>query len=367
MLFKKWCKCTAIPQINNTFAKNILENLICHQQIAVIQININMKKVLGLGNALLDIIYRIENDDIINKYKLPRGGMQLVQKDMIGKIAADLKSSTAEEAAGGSASNTIHGIAGMGTEASLIGKIQNDAYGKILESSMIKAGIKPYLLKGKNETGTALTLVTPDSERTFAVNLGAALELVPEDLNDAQFEGHDILHIEGYLVQNHALMIAAMELAKKHQMKISLDLASYDVVENDKEFLHEITEKYVDIVFANEEESKAFTGKEPREALDVLAGLCEIAVVKIGKDGSYIKTKGKVTTIAPLQANPIDTTGAGDLYAGGFLYALIQGYDMEKCGWLGSLMAAKVIETIGAKLTESQWAEIKQAWNSAEN
>ncbi len=323
-----------------------------------------MKKVLGLGNALLDIIYRIDDDSIINQFNLPRGGMQLVERAVIDDIISALAGKTPQEAAGGSASNTIHGIAGLKGKASFIGKIQNDKYGKILESSIKDAGIKPHLLYGKDETGIALTLVTPDSERTFAVYLGAALELLPEDLSQEQFEGNDILHIEGYLVQNHDLMLRAFELAKANNMQVSLDLASYDVVRADLAFLKEIAKNYVDIIFANEEEAKAFTGKSPEESLHEIAQLCEIAIVKTGAEGSMIKSGQNSCFIPARKVKPIDTTGAGDLYAGGFLFALTQACPIETCGKLGTLMASKVIETIGAKLTEAQWKDINAEWES---
>ena len=155
------------------------------------------------------------------------------------------------------------------------------------------------------------------------------------------------------------LILKAIQIAKKLNIKICIDLASYNVVEQNLEFLKDIVANYVDIVFANEEEAKAFTGKEPEDALNEIATMCEIAIVKTGKRGSLIKFADEIYRIEPIECNCIDTTGAGDSYAAGFIYGLSYGYSLEKCGAIGSLLSGKVIEVIGAKMTESQWEEIK--------
>ena len=168
----------------------------------------------------------------------------------------------------------------------------------------------------------AVALVSPDSERTFATFLGAAVEISASDLKLEDFQGYDYFHIEGYLVQNYDLIETAVKLAKEAGCKVTIDMASYNVVEDNLEFLTRIVKEYVDIVFANEEEAKAFTGKEPREALDAIAEMTDIAVVKIGSKGSMVKRGDKVYTAGVIKANSIDTTGAGDLYAAGFIYGL---------------------------------------------
>jgi sugar/nucleoside kinase (ribokinase family) len=136
-------------------------------------------------------------------------------------------------------------------------------------------------------------------------------------------------------------------------------MASFNVVEDNLEFLKDYVNNYVDIIFANEEEAKAFTGKEPKEALDEIAEMCEIAVVKIGSKGSMVKRDGKVYMIDPIRVNPVDTTGAGDLFASGFLYGLCNNMSLEKCGKIGSMCAGKVIEVIGSKMSTETWEEIK--------
>ena len=216
------------------------------------------------------------------------------------------------------------------------------------------------LLKGKNPSGRSMVFVSgANAERTFANYMGAALEMVPEDLKQEYFEGYDYFHIEGYLVQNQALIRTAVEMAHKAGCIISLDMASYNVVESNDAFLHDIVDRYVDIVFANESEAKAFTKLQPREALDEIARHCKIAVVKVGKDGSMLKSGDEYHYIEPWPADTIDATGAGDTYAAGFLYAHSLGMPLKVCGEIGSIIAAKVVEIIGTKIDIPRWKAAK--------
>ena len=174
------------------------------------------------------------------------------------------------------------------------------------------------------------------------------------------FEGYDYFHIEGYLVQNQATIRRAVELAKAAGCIISLDMASYNVVESNNAFLHDLVENYVDIVFANETEAKAFTQLEPREALDEIARSCKIAVVKVGKDGSMVKSGEDYHFIKSWPAQPVDATGAGDTYAAGFLYAHSLGMPLQVCGEIGSIIAAKVVEVVGTKIDIPRWKAAKK-------
>lgn len=318
-----------------------------------------MAKVLGIGNALVDIMTILQDDSTLEKFNLPKGSMQLVDAATSEKVNKGTDHLEKSIASGGSAANTIHGLARMGVESGFIGKVGRDDFGTYFSDDMKKSGIKPLLQLSDTASGKAMALISPDSERTFATYLGAAVELAPEDLTDDLYQGYDYFHIEGYLVQNHALIEQAVKLAKKNGLKVSIDMASYNVVEDNLDFLKEIVANYVDIVFANEEEAKSFTGKEPEEALHVFGDQCEIAVVKIGKSGSLIKNKGIVTRVDAITASPVDTTGAGDLYASGFLYGLIEGMDLKSCGKIGSILAGKTIEVIGPKMNDSQWNEVK--------
>lgn len=319
-----------------------------------------MNKVLGLGNALVDIMIQLPDDSTLETFALKKGSMQLAEIEFAESIHKATEKFETFQSSGGSAANTIHGIASLGDAAGYIGKVGNDEFGAFFSRDMEEHNIQPFLLKGKMDSGRATALISPDSERTFATYLGAAVELVDTDLHKDQFKDYSILHIEGYLALNHNLMLKAAELAKENNMKISIDMASYNVVEDNLEFLKDYVKNNVDILFANEEEAKAFTGMEPEEALHEIAQDCEIAIVKVGKKGSLVKSEGRVYRIEPIVAKPVDTTGAGDLFASGFLYGLTHDMPLDKCGQIGSLCAGKVIEIIGTKMKQEVWKQIRE-------
>lgn len=320
-----------------------------------------MKSILGIGNALTDILAVLPDDSFLTKYHLPKGSMQHVDMQTGDLIWNALKPLGVHYVAGGSAANTITCASIFGMPSAFIGKIGNDELGLLFKSDQEQYGVKSLLLKGTQASGRSMVFVSGgNAERTFAVYLGAALELVPEDLKPEYFEGYDYFHIEGYLVQNQALIRRAVEMAKAAGCIISLDMASYNVVESNEAFLHDIVDNYVDIVFANETESKAFTKLEPREALDEISRHCSIAVVKVGKDGSMVKSGDEYHYIPSWPAATIDATGAGDTYAAGFLYAHSLGMPLKVCGEVGSIIAAKVVEIIGTKIDIPRWRDAKK-------
>jgi len=318
-----------------------------------------MNKILGIGNALVDVMTLIGDDRILERFGLPKGSMQLVDEEKSRLVKSETVNFNRSMASGGSAANTIHGLAMLNVKTGFIGSIGQDELGDFFENDMRSAGINTMLIRRNSVTGTAVALISPDSERTFATHLGAAVELGASDLNPDFFDGYDILYLEGYLIFNKPLVEQACKIAKEKNMKIALDLASYNVVEAMLPAFKEIVEKYVDIVFANEEEAKAFTGMMPEEALKSISGLCDVAVIKVGSEGSWIKRGEEVLKIGTIKVNPVDTTGAGDLYAAGFLYGYSKNFNLEKCGVLGSHMAGKVIEIVGARMDEHKWLEIK--------
>jgi sugar/nucleoside kinase (ribokinase family) len=318
-----------------------------------------MVKIIGLGNALVDLIINIEDDKLLETFQLPKGSMTLVDATKASQVLEAAKNLKFQVAAGGSASNTIDGLACLGIECGYIGKIGHDPYGELFRDEMISRHITPLLFYGKNKTGTAITLLTPDAERTFATCLGAAVELSADDLQENHFTGFDFLHIEGYLVQNEQLILKALSLARKKGLKISMDMASYNIVREHKNFLVEAIKEYVDIVFANEEEAKSLTGELPEKALQKISQWCEIAIVKIGKDGSWIRRGNETVKVDGIQAVVKDTTGAGDLYASGFLYGLINHMDLSVCGNIASLIGGKVVEIYGARMGGNRWEKIK--------
>jgi len=318
-----------------------------------------MKKILGIGNALVDVITILNDDHILEKFSLPKGSMQLVDKSVSELLKTETENLDKSIASGGSAANTIHGLAKLGVETEFIGSTGKDEFGKFFENDMRNAGIKTILSRRNSVTGTAITLISTDSERTFATHLGAAVELEADDLEPTYFKGYDILYLEGYLISNKPLVNEACRIAKNENMKIALDLASYNVVESNLTDFEEIIDKYVDILFANEEEAKAYTGMNPEKALDAISKICEVAVIKVGSEGSWIKKGNEIIKIGTIRVNLKDTTGAGDLYAAGFLYGYSQNKNLELCGQYGSLIAGKVIEIPGARMDNNTWNEIK--------
>jgi len=319
-----------------------------------------MKSILGIGNALTDILAILPDDTLLKKYHLPIGSMQHVDMTTGDRIWQDLRQVGVQYVAGGSAANTITATAIFGMPSSFIGKVGDDELGHLFKSDQEQYGIKSTLLVGPHSSGRAMVFITgANAERTFAVYLGSALDLVPEDLTPEMFVGYDYFHIEGYLVQNQSLCRRAIELANQAGCIISIDMASYNVVESNSIFLHEMVEKYIDIVFANETESKTFTGLEPREALDDIATRCKIAVVKLGKDGSLVKSGDEWHKIPAWPGKAIDATGAGDTYAAGFLYAHSLGMPLKVCGEVGSIISAKVVEIIGTKIDIPRWRAAK--------
>lgn len=319
-----------------------------------------MKKVLGMGNALVDILLKLENDEVLEHLALPKGSMQLVDMHTANNVITAVGHNGSSKASGGSAANTIHGLANLGIPTGFLGKVGKDGWGDFFRKDMEMKNITPLLLESQTESGRAIALISPDSERTFATFLGAAVELTAEDIPHDLFADYAYFHIEGYLVQNQQLIKQALKSAREHGLIVSLDLASFNVVEDNLEFLREMVRDYVDILFANEEEAKAFTsGLEDHAALDWMSELCDITILKKGPNGSYIKHMDTVFKVGAIKANPIDTTGAGDLYAAGFLFGLIHALPMETCGHLGALLSARVIEVMGPKMNDELWDTIR--------
>ena len=319
-----------------------------------------MKSILGIGNALTDILAVFPDDSMLREYHLPPGSMQHVDLETGDQIWSKLKEFGVKYVPGGSAANTITCTSIFGMPSCYIGKIGNDELGHLYKSTLEQFGVKTILLEGTKGSGRAMCFITgANAERTFADNMGAARELGPEDLKPEYVEGDDYFYMEGYSGGDQDLIRQAVQMAKEAGCKISIDMASYNVVESNEAFFHNLVEKYIDIVFANETEARAFTKKEPREALAELANQCEIAVVKVGKDGSMVQSGDEYHYIEAWPAATIDATGAGDTYAAGFLYAHSLGMPLRVCGEVGSIIAAKVVEVIGTKIDVPRWRDAK--------
>ena len=320
-----------------------------------------MEKIIGIGNALVDVLVRLKDDSILEQMELPKGSMTLIDEARQKELRTCMEALPMEQATGGSAGNTMLALARLGGNAGFIGKVGRDAFGKFYADNCKAAGIDARLLQCNLPTGVANTFISPDGERTFGTCLGAAATLQASDITPALFEGVSMAHVEGYLVQNHDLMEAICQTAMEMSVQLSLDLASYNVVAADLPFFQHIVQDYIDIVFANEEEAAAFTGqKDPLRALREIAALKCLAVVKLGGKGSSARLGREEVVIPSMQMPVVDTTAAGDFFAGGFLYALNRGASLKECLNCGSLLAGHIIGVVGTRLPEEEWKEIRR-------
>lgn len=319
-----------------------------------------MDKIIGMGNALVDILVRIDDDSLLEKLHLPKGSMQLIQEDTLSEIRKYTSGMKIHRSTGGSAGNTVCALAALGANPGFIGKVGQDETGAFFGDTLRQRGVNALLATCDLPSGIASTFISTDGERTFGTYLGAAATLRAEDLSRQMFAGYNYLYIEGYLLQDHDLMLRAVQLAKEEGLQVCLDMASYNVVEAERDFFDQLIVKYVDIVFANESEALAYTGKAPHEALEEISSKCSIAVVKTGKEGSLVKKGTEVIQLLSCPVdNVLDTTGAGDFYAAGFMYGLTCGYSLEKCVQISTILATAVIQEVGTTLSAKKWDEIK--------
>lgn len=320
-----------------------------------------MDKILGMGNALIDVLARIKDDALLTEIGLPKGSMQLINEEKLYSIEKHFSEMKTHRTTGGSAGNTILGLSVMGAATGFIGKVGDDEYGTFFRKNLKKNKIEDKLLTNPSlPSGIASTFISSDGERTFGTYLGAASSLRAEDLSREMFKGYSYFYIEGYLVQDHALILRAIELAKEAGMQVCLDMASYNIVAEEHDFFTLLINKYVDILFANEDEARTFTGKEPEEALEILSKMCSIAIVKLGACGSIIQKGTESIRVSAIPVKKvIDTTSAGDYFAAGFLYGLTSGLSLERCAKIGSILSGNVIQVVGTHMSKPRWNEIK--------
>ena len=318
-------------------------------------------KILGVGNALVDVLVKLPDEKLLHELNISKGSMNLIDAEMRKMIFETIKDFTVTQTTGGSVSNTTLALEQLGEPVGFMGKAGNDVYGNFYLKEMTELEVELHLIQENTFSGTAIALITPDGERTFCTYLGAAAEMRKADLHPTLFERYTHLYIEGYLVQNHELIEAALTMAKSLQMNAILDLASYNVVASDKEFIQSLVDRYVDILFANEEEAVALTGKPAEAAIHEIAEKVPTVIMKGGAKGSWIKQKDLFIHVPVYKKiKPIDTTAAGDYYAAGFFYGMINGANPKKCAKLGTLLSYYIIQVIGTKLPEETWSEIRE-------
>jgi len=313
----------------------------------------NSFDIIGIGSAFMDYILMVE-ESFLHDVPGEKGGMEPIDhKTMLSILAAN--GGHPAYVAGGSCTNVIKGLACLGQRCALAGTVGDDDAGKHLVESVQKLGITEFYTKLPVPTGHALCLVTPDGKRTCRTYLGASQEMKPEYLEIGMFEGVRLVHIEGYSLLYPEVTERAMRLAKEAKALVSFDMASFEIARGFKKHILELLEKYVDIVFANEDESLALTGFNPQATCDVLRNFCQVSVVLMGKDGCWVGQKEDSVYCQAFPVEPIDTTGAGDCFASGFLHGYLLGKRLEECARYGALAGRAVVQVVGAELPPATW------------
>ena len=310
---------------------------------------------IGVGSPLMDMLAHVE-EAFLHGVGGAKGGMELVDHggmtDLVGRLGDH------QHAPGGSAANTIFGMSRLGSRCTFLGKVGNCDAGDLYKSSAEANGVDTSRFKhcAESATGRCLSLITPDSERTCRTFLGAAMNLAPDEVSVADFVNCRHAHIEGYVLFNRALTERVLKCAKEAGCAISLDLASFEVVAANRDIIDDILGDFVDIVFANEDEAEAYAGsKDPEKGLQALAELCELAAVKVGAEGAYLRHAGETVRVHATPVQAIDTTGAGDLWAAGFLHGHLNGWPLANSGTLGARLGASVVQQTGAVIPDEEW------------
>ncbi len=342
-------------------------------------------KITGVGSALIDLLI-YESDYFLSQIGKQKGGMTLVSdsdiEEILNKIVQENRDNKPVIVPGGATCNTIVGVGKLGGKASFIGKRGDDHYGRFYEENLKQSNVSPRFLTSVTPTGKVLSIITPDAQRSMFTCLGASTELEPESITAEMFKDTGIAIMEGYLLFNPELMMACLKSAKSAGSMIALDLASFEVVEASRDILNDIVNEYVDILIANEDEARAYTSfSDESAAIEALSKNVAVAVLKVGERGSYISYKtspkhplspadselnhldnleSKVIRVDAKRGAAIkDTTGAGDLWAAGFLYGIANGYSVEKSGEIASACGYEVCQIIGAQIPEDGWQRIR--------
>jgi sugar/nucleoside kinase (ribokinase family) len=308
--------------------------------------------VVGLGNAIVDVLAHAE-DDFLDSHGLNKGTMTLIDAETAGRLYDDM--GPAIECSGGSAANTIACLASLGGRGAFIGKVCDDQLGETFRHDIRTLGVDfdtPSATDGM-PTAKCLIFVTPDAQRTMQTFLGACVDLVPGDVDKDIIAASRITYLEGYLwdpPDAKEAFVKAADLAHAGGRQVALSLSDPFCVDRHRAEFLDLVNDHIDILFANEEEVLSlYEVDEFDEALQKVRGHCQIAALTRGPKGSVVVSGDEVHVIDPEPASPVDTTGAGDAYAGGFLYGLTQGYDLAKCARIGGIVAAQVIGHVGAR------------------
>ncbi len=309
--------------------------------------------LIGLGNAIVDIIVNIE-DDFLKLNNLVKGSMNLINYDESQLLLKNCK--VIKQISGGSSANTVVCLAELGNEVQFIGRVKNDQFGNFFSSDIKKSKTifkTPPTYEGAS-TAHSIILITPDAQRTMCTYLGASIEFEQKDIDFSVIKESKYLYLEGYLWDSELAknaFLQAAQTAKKFNTKIILSLSDSFCVDRHRESFLELINNYVDIVFCNESEVLSLFQKEKLETCQSdLSSLCELVVITQGRNGSLIINKNDLIMIKSIsKGKVIDTTGAGDIYAGGFIHGLINNYSLKKCGEIGSICAGHIITQLGSR------------------
>jgi sugar/nucleoside kinase (ribokinase family) len=309
--------------------------------------------VLGIGNAIVDVLVHAE-DAILEREGMVKGAMTLIDADVANALYERLPPGV--EISGGSAGNTMAGVASLGGRGAYFGKVATDQLGQVFAHDMRSSGIDFRSAPSTTgvSTGRCLILVTPDAQRTMNTYLGAGLELAPDDIDPNVVAGAQVTYMEGYLwdppLAKEAFLKAA-KLAHDAGRRVSLTLSDSFCVERHRAEFLDLVEHHVDVLFANEHEIMSLYQTESfDDALERVRGVCEIAALTRSEKGSVVVGNGDVHIVGVEPVDRVvDTTGAGDLYAAGFLFGLTHGYPLATCGRIGAIAAAEVISHFGAR------------------
>jgi fructokinase len=312
------------------------------------------KKILGIGNAIVDVLAKVD-DDFLIKNKLIKGSMKLINKTEFEDLKKNIK--IKEIVAGGSVANTMAGVAYLKGNPSFIGKINSDEFGKIYKKSLENINVKfSYIEKNENlSTGASIILITPDSERTMCTYLGISSHLSADDIIENNFIGHELIFLEGYLWDkgtSEKMFKHAINVAKKNKIKIAMSLSDIFCVSRHKQDFYNLLKNDLNILIGNENEINELTDKKDLlDSINQLKEFNKLIVITRSDKGSLAIENNEVINCDSIKVNKIsDLTGAGDLFAAGFLKEYLDKSEIKKCLTTGSMLASKIIQKIGARL-----------------
>ena len=309
--------------------------------------------VYGVGNSLVDVQAQID-DDILGRLEFTKGIMTLVDESTQTRVLAALDGAKINRCAGGSAANTIAGVADFGGKAAYAGKLGRDALGGFWLKDMRELGVKIEVPQAEGQTGTCVCLITADAQRTMLTHLGLSSTLGPDDISEEEIKQSKFVYIEGYLFtgdSTKAAALKAIELAKKNGVKVAFTVSDPFLINFNRDLFWELIDGPVDLLFCNLEEARSLTGLEdPVECAAKIHSHASDVALTLGADGSLLMHGGKAIPIEGVATKAVDTTGAGDMYAAGVLYGITNGLTWHQAGHLASHAAARVVAQMGARL-----------------